>query len=190
MMRRGYEVIPLTFIYRGIARKEIEAARKIAKIANVNEHRFVRLPDLREAGEIGIEFFPNLPATYIPMRNSVFYSFAASLAEEKDASCIVGGHINGDDLVFKDATPSFFRILQKLVWEGSEKLSSRRTRIIRPLSKMRKYEVVRKAVKLGVPLEHTWSCHKDVKKHCWECDGCLSRIEAFTTAGIEDPIRK
>jgi 7-cyano-7-deazaguanine synthase len=144
---------------------------------------------MREAQDIGESVFSGMPPTYIPMRNSIFYSFAGSVAEEKGASIIIGGHINGDDLVFRDATRSFFRLMQKLLWEGSDILRARKTRIMIPLSKLRKYQVVKKAVVLGVPLERTWSCHRDGERHCWECDGCLSRIEAFDTAGIEDPLR-
>lgn len=144
---------------------------------------------MKEAQDIANRVYENMPPTYIPMRNSVFYSFAGSVAEEENASIIVGGHINGDELTFRDATKSFFRLMQRILWESSDLLRLRKVRIITPLSRLRKYQVVKKAVSLGVPLQDTWSCHRDGTRHCWECDGCLSRIEAFNTAGISDPLR-
>lgn len=186
---KKYSVTAVTFVYNGIAKKELVSARAIANSVNIEEHRLVRLPDMKEAQDIQSSVFANMPSTYIPMRNSIFYSFAGSIAEEKNASVIIGGHINGDELLFKDATKSFFRQMQRLIWESSDLLRNNRTRILTPLSRLRKYQVVKKAMYLGVPLHSTWSCHKDGREHCWECDGCLSRIEAFSTAGIRDPLR-
>ena len=160
----------------------------MAKAAGVAEHRQVRLPDLKEAGDIGGSRFAGYPLTYIPMRNSVFYSFAASFAEEVGAGVIVGGH-NRDDLgVFRDTSPEFFRDLQKAFRGGSRVLAKRRLRIERPLAHRTKGEVVRLAEKVGVPFELTWSCHRDGKNHCWECDGCLARMRAFKKAGVRDPL--
>ncbi|MDG6901205.1 MAG: 7-cyano-7-deazaguanine synthase [Nitrososphaerota archaeon] len=154
------------------------------------EQRVVRLPDLREAGDIGGSRFPGLPPTYIPMRNAVFYSLAASYAEEVRADCIVGGH-NRDDLkVFRDASPAFFSSLERAIWAGSRILGRKRTRILRPLRSKSKPQVIRLASSLGVPLELTWSCHRDGGRHCWRCDGCRARAVAFERAGVADPLKQ
>jgi 7-cyano-7-deazaguanine synthase len=152
------------------------------------EHRFVRLPDLKEAGDIPGFELQGRPPTYIPLRNSIFYSFAASYAEETGADCIVGGHNLDDQEVFEDVSSRFFLALERSLRAGSPVLRSRRLRILRPLSRRRKPEVVRLAALIGVPLELTWSCHRDGEKHCWNCDGCTSRRRSFKEAGIEDPL--
>jgi 7-cyano-7-deazaguanine synthase len=150
----------------------------------------VRLPDLREASDIRGSSFPGLPPTYIPLRNAVFYSLAASYAEEVRADYIVGGH-NRDDLkVFRDVAPGFFSSLERAFWAGSKILDKRKTRILRPLSSKGKPDVIRLAFSLGVPLGLTWSCHRDGEAHCWRCEGCLGRTRSFERAGIPDPLKK
>jgi len=188
LIKKTHPVRALTFEYQGIAGRELDSARAIARRAGVLEQRVVRLPDLREAGDIP-GFKPvGLPSTYIPLRNSIFYAFAASYAEETGASLIVGGHNRDDTEIFADVSSEFFRSLQTALLTGSRILRRNRLRIVRPLSRRRKPEVIRVAASLGVPLELTWSCHKDLKEHCWDCDGCLSRRRAFASAGVADPL--
>lgn len=189
MLRGKYELRALTFEYHGIARRELEAARAVGGSAGLQEHRVVRLPDLREAADIEGRGFPGLPPTYIPMRNAVFYSLAASYAEEVGADCIVGGHNSDDTKLFRDISPRFFGALQRAFRTGSAILARKEISILRPLSKMTKTEVIRKANAIDVPLELTWSCHRDGRTHCWECDGCRSRAASFRKAGLPDPLK-
>ncbi|MDA4127441.1 MAG: 7-cyano-7-deazaguanine synthase [Thaumarchaeota archaeon] len=184
-----YRIRALTFVYEGIAERELNSAGDLAKAACVAEHRLVRLPDLKEASEIGGQKFPGYPPTYIPMRNSVFYSFAASFAEEVRADYLVGGHNKDDLAVFRDTSPRFFAGLEMSFRAGSKILAARKTRILRPLEGRTKAQVVKLASRIGVPLELTWSCHRDGGDHCWECAGCAMREEAFGEAGTEDPLR-
>jgi len=179
----------LTFEYSGIATRELKAAREIAQTAGVSEHRFVRLPDLREAGDIYRETFRSMPFTYIPMRNAIFYSLAASYAEEVGAEVMVGGHNRDDAKTFADAAPAFFDELESAFLVGSPILKKKRTKIFLPLSRKTKAQVVKLACSLGVPLRLTWSCHGEGESHCWECDGCLSRIAAFEKARVLDPLK-
>jgi 7-cyano-7-deazaguanine synthase len=179
----------LTFEYSGIARSELAAAEAIASRVGVLEHRIVRLPDLKEAADIP-GFRPDgLPPTYIPLRNGIFYSFGASYAEETGASSIVGGHNGDDSHVFADVSPEFFTSLQKAFRSGSQILRRNRIQIALPLKNLAKPAVIRLAASMKVPLELTWSCHRDSEEHCWRCEGCLSRMRCFTEAGIVDPLR-
>lgn len=189
LARRKYRVRALTFEYGGIARSELVAARAVGDSANLLEHRFFRLPDLREAGDIPAANFGALPPTYIPMRNGVFYSVAASFAEEVGADLIVSGHNRDDMRTFPDARPEFFDLLQRSFWAGSRKLKSKRTRILRPLGTKTKVKVIRLAASIGVPFEKTWSCHLDGETHCWRCEGCLARMTCFERAGVTDPLK-
>lgn len=147
-----------------------------------------RLPDLREAGDIPGGRFGSLPATYIPARNSIFYSVAGSYAEERRVPLIVGGHNRDDAKVFRDVREDFFDSLERTLWSGSTILKEQRTRIQRPLMNKTKVQVLKLAASLEVPFELTWSCHRDGSEHCWECAGCLSRLESFKEAGIDDPL--
>ena len=172
-----------------MAPRELKAARDMGLAAGIQEHRFVRLPDLKEAGDIHSASLVGRPHVYIPGRNGIFYSWAASYAEEADADLIVGGHNKDDVKLFEDASSKFFLLLQQAIWAGSPTLRKRRTRIILPLSEMTKAEVVKLASSLKVPFGLTWSCHHSGRDHCWECEGCRARVAAFGRAGVSDPLR-
>ncbi|HEY6282627.1 MAG TPA: 7-cyano-7-deazaguanine synthase [Nitrososphaerales archaeon] len=188
MTRAKYDVRALTFEYHGMSKLEVESAKAIAARAGVKEHRLFRLPDLREAGDIPGGRFGGLPPTYIPLRNSIFYTIAGSFAEEKRVSLIVGGHNRDDAKVFRDVKGDFFEALERTLWSGSTLLDRQRTRIRRPLRSKTKVQVLKLAASLEVPFELTWSCHRDGTEHCWECAGCLSRVESFKVAGLNDPL--
>jgi 7-cyano-7-deazaguanine synthase len=175
-------------VYDGTSKGELRAARSLARVGGASEHREVRLPDLREAEDIEGAAFPGKPPSYIPMRNSLFYSLGASYAEERMATRIIGGH-NRDDLeTFEDAGNEFFSKLQAAFWAGSTILKRCETRIERPLRTRTKPEVLKYALRLGVPFERTWSCHANGRRHCWRCAGCSSRARAFAEARIRDPL--
>ena len=174
-------------MFGGISAGELKAARSLGASAGLVEHRFVRLPDLLEAQDRGLSF-PGLPPTYIPLRNAVFYSLAASYAEEVGADLLVGGH-NRDDLsVFRDAGSGFFSRMEEAIRSASAALDGRGFRILRPLEGLTKPQVLARASRLGVPLELTWSCHSGGRRSCWRCPGCLSRRAAFRSAGLADPL--
>lgn len=187
MRRKGFRVRALTFQFAGIAAGELKAARAVARAAGVGQ-RLVRLPDLREASDIKGAGFPGLPPTYIPMRNAIFYSLAASYAEEVKADLVVGGHNRDDAKVFRDVSPDFFNALERAFRRGSRVLDGRKTRILRPLSSRSKPDVIRLAASLGVPLGLTWSCHRAGWTHCWRCGGCRGRRTSFQRAGVADPL--
>lgn len=143
---------------------------------------------MKEAGDMEGTEFRGLPPTYIPMRNSIFYSFAAAYAEEAGASYLVGGHNRDDSGVFADVSRPFFDRLEEAFRTGSRTLRRNRLEIRRPLERLGKPAVIKLASEMRVPLELTWSCHRDGESHCWECPGCRSRREAFKKAGVTDPL--
>ncbi len=173
----------------GTARGELVAAGRLAAASGAVEHRVFTMPDLMEAGDSGARRLAHLPPTYIPMKNSIFYSVAAAYAEEAGAALIVGGHNADDRGVFEDTSEEFFQSTERSLRAASARLRELDLRIWRPLSAMSKAEVVGLASKLSVPLELTWSCHRAGTTHCWECDGCRKRESAFRLAGVEDPLR-
>lgn len=187
---RGHRVRALTISYYSISSSEIKAAKDIASIAGVEEHRIVSVPELRELSDIrDTKNLSGLPSTYIPMKNAIFYSIAAAYAEEVGADYIVGGHNKDDKKRFVDTSEEFFSSLQRLLWAGSRILKERGTIILRPIKGKTKAEVVKIASKLGVPFQLTWSCNGVGSIHCWVCDGCKDRIRAFEQANLRDPLR-
>src|SRR5438045_2947340 len=57
-----------------------------------------------------------------------------------------------------------------------------------PIIHLKKFEIVRKGIELGAPLERTWSCYQSEEIACGVCDSCALRLRGFQQAGVEDPI--
>jgi 7-cyano-7-deazaguanine synthase len=189
--RDGYSIRALTIKIHGTAHAEMKAAKLLAKRVRVIEHRFMSIPELREAGDIAGSrelSKKSVPSTFIPMKNAVYYSLAAAFAEEKGAACIIGGHNADDRQLFQDTSEEFFASLQNTFSAASPRLRRWGLKILRPLKDRTKSEVVALAAEIGVPLELTWSCHNSGTEHCWKCEGCRLRIDAFNAAGVEDPL--
>lgn len=186
--KRGYSTRALTVVFHRIASGEVNAAKAIAEAGGSEEHRLYRMPDMREAGDIPGMRLPRVPRAYVPLRNSIFYGVAASFAEEMEADLIIGGHNRDDQSIFDDTKDEFFESLQKSIWAASRVLRDRKTAILRPLSDMTKPEVIRLARSLEVPLELTWSCHREGTSPCWDCAGCRARVRSFAESGVYDPL--
>ena len=127
------------------------------------------------------------PSAYIPVRNLIFYGIANSIAEVRDAKYVVGGHNKNDTLSFPDSSQRFFDLFNKTSALG--KISKDRTgKVVLPLANLDKSQVIGLGKKLGVPFEFTWSCYRSDTRPCGRCPACRLRAEAFSSAGIEDPL--
>lgn len=173
----GHEVVPLSFVYPGRPRGEADAARALAACARVPAPLEAPLPFLREASEV--PGWEAAPRGYVPARNALFYAAAAFHAELLGCNLVVGGHNGGDGDRFPDASPGFFRDLERLLgrglWRppGGERPGPRLTM---PLLRLSKREVVELGRALGVPLDLAWSCYEDGDVACGECPSCLENV--------------
>ncbi len=187
--KKGNRNRALTIMLHGMAEGELRAATAIAQRAGVLEHRLFSVPELREVGDMrGPKRLAGMPKAYIPMKNAIYYSVAASFAEEVGATRLIGGHNRDDYGVYDDTSDRFFASMQVALREGSERLRAGRLSIWRPLRRLDKAAVVGMADRLGVPLELTWSCHEEGTEPCGRCAGCIQRKKAFEEAGIADPL--
>jgi 7-cyano-7-deazaguanine synthase len=55
---------------------------------------------------------------------------------------------------------------------------------------MKKEEIIRKGLSLGVDYSMTHSCYDPGEDGvaCGECDACLLRLKGFAEAGLKDPL--
>ena len=181
------ELYVLTFEYGQKHDKEIESAKAVARAAGVKEHKFVRLL-LNQWGDCSL----TNPATYVPARNMVFLSVAASYADALEISDLFIGVSETDYSGYVDCRESFIKAMEEAVnlgtVLGAEK--KRRITIHAPFLHMTKADEIRLGIKLGVDFSLTWSCYRGEEKPCGTCDSCLLRARAFAEAGIEDPLLK
>jgi 7-cyano-7-deazaguanine synthase len=167
-----YQLIKLNFPWRGSSLLDID----IAIPKRVNESTSQRV---------------NIPSTYVPGRNIIFLSFALSYAEAvKAKSIFIGAHIQ-DYSGYPDCRPEFYRAFSKVISTGTKTgVEHRKIKIETPLIRKTKAQIIRLAVRLGVPLELTWSCYQGGSVPCGRCDSCYYRAKGFKEAGIKDSLSK
>ncbi|MEO9362702.1 MAG: 7-cyano-7-deazaguanine synthase, partial [Nitrososphaera sp.] len=112
---------------------------------------------------------------------------AAHYAEYLNAKWIVGGHNSHDVSFFKDASRQYIEKMNSLFAESCLLCDGRPYQIVLPLAEMDRKAVITLARSLRVPIEMTWSCHREGEIPCKECYACRQRLEAFSALGIRDP---
>jgi len=199
---RGYDVVALTFDYGQKHKRELNSSRKLARHFKAKEHIIVPLslgellrssltresmsiPENRTEEEIS----SGVPSTYVPSRNIIFLSIAASIAESRGAEAIFIAANSVDFSGYPDCTAEFMSAFQRTLDVGTKAgREGRGIRIEAPILTKSKGDIVREAIRLKVPMEDTWSCYKGGVKACGKCDSCLLRLRGFSEAGIRDPL--
>ena len=196
-LRRDHEVSGLIFSYGQRHVKEIEAAKRIAELAGC-DYEVVRITlpwqgssllDTRQELPRHDQVDPRqIPSTYVPARNIIFLSFAASFAEAVGAETIFIGANAIDYSGYPDCRPEFFRAYQQVLKKGLKTgIDGRPIRIQAPLLRKTKAQIIRLGLRLKVPYEETWSCYAGGRRPCGVCDSCLLRRKGFAAVGMEDP---
>lgn len=199
-LKEGYEVAGLTLLYGQTHAKEIEQAKVIASLTGIQHYVIsFSLPwggsSLLGSGKdipLGQEAEnarSGIPSTYVPARNLIFLSLAASLAEVIRADSIFIGVNAVDFSGYPDCRPDFLSSYAQTLQLGTKEGSQGHDfKIQAPLLHLSKKEIIQLAVSLKVPMELTWSCYKGEGKPCGTCDSCVLRRKGFEDAGISDPL--
>lgn len=125
-------------------------------------------------------------STYVPFRNGLFLSSAASIALSQGCSKIMYG-AHADDAAgnaYPDCSQEFVDSISRAIFLGS----GDQLRLEAPFVSMNKADVVKIGLRLGVPYHLTWSCYEGGEKPCMKCATCIDRIAAFEKNGVTDPI--
>ena len=124
-------------------------------------------------------------STYVPFRNGLMLSAAASIAVSVGATKIYYG-AHADDAAgnaYPDCTPAFADAINWAVWEGT----GNQCEVIAPFINCNKAGVVKYGLAHNVPYEKTWSCYEGGEKPCGKCGTCIDRAKAFQENGVKDP---
>lgn len=182
--------------------REIEAARVVAAHYGV-EQRFLDLGAIfadsacsllahsdeavptgaygeqQEAAEGGVV------STYVPFRNGLFLSSAASMALSLGCEVVLYG-AHHDDVAgnaYPDCSMEFVGAMNRAIVEGT----GGELTLEAPFVALAKADIVREGLALGVPYELTWSCYEGGEVPCGVCATCLDRAAAFAANGVDDP---
>ncbi|MGB8453064.1 MAG: 7-cyano-7-deazaguanine synthase QueC [Anaerocolumna sp.] len=130
----------------------------------------------------------NPVSTYVPFRNGMFLSSAASIALSNNCDYIYyGAHM--DDAAgnaYPDCSAAFVDGMGKAIYEGS----GQKLKLIAPFISLNKTRIIAEGLKLSVPYELTWSCYEGKEIPCGKCGTCLDRQRAFENNHISDPALK
>jgi len=125
-------------------------------------------------------------STYVPFRNGLFLSSAASIALSRNCSVIYYG-AHSDDAAgsaYPDCSTEFNDAINRAIYIGS----GEQLRVEAPFVELNKADIIKKGLSLNVPYELTWSCYVGSDKPCGKCGTCIDRQKAFEQNGVKDPI--
>ena len=193
----GYDIIAVHFNYgQRTEKRELEAFRNVCEDLQIKEKYEIDIPFFTQIGasaltdnniDVPIDGVkPGVPITYVPFRNGIFLSIATAIAEKEDASALFIGVVEEDSSGYPDCSDTFIDKMTQSINEGTKETT--KLEIKTPLVHMMKEEIVKKALALNVPLQHTWSCYKEETEACGVCDSCRLRLNGFEKAGACDPI--
>ena len=194
-------VTALSISYGQKHTKEIQAAEKIAEYYGV-ELKKLDLARIFEGSDCSLlssssEDIPKESyaeqlkktdgkpvSTYVPFRNGLFLSCAASVALSNGCTEIYYG-IHTDDAAgnaYPDCSEEFNNAINSAIYIGS----GNALKVTAPFVNMKKADIVAEGLKLKVPYKMTWSCYEGGEKPCGVCGTCRDRIAAFKANGIAE----
>ena len=193
----GFKIVPIHFNYgQRTEKRELKAFNDICDYLELENRYIIDIPFFKQIGASALVdtnldvptngIKPGIPITYVPFRNGIFLSIAAAIAEKESAKAIYIGVVEEDSSGYPDCREEFIENMQNAINLGTKPETN--TEIKTPLVHLKKEDIVKKAIEVGVPLELTWSCYQNEDKACGVCDSCRLRLKGFEKAGINDKI--
>ena len=200
VFNKEYEIHAITFNYGQKAfKQELKSSKEICDKMGWT-HEVIELPWLEnisnsslntseEIPEVEISDLDNFKKSsetaknvWVPARNTVFTSIALSYAESIEAEIIIVGWNGEEGTTFPDNSEEYLNEFNELINVGSPN----KIKIEAPTIKLNKEEIVTLGIKVGAPMELSYSCYKGNDKQCGVCESCMRRKRAFEQLGIKD----
>ena len=199
LAKRDFHIFALSFDYGQRHKFELDAAKVIAKKNAVENFQTITI-DLKQfvksalTDDIAVpknqEIGDDIPITYVPVRNTIFLSYALAYAEVNNIYDIFIGVNALDYSGYPDCRHEYIGAFEKMANLGTKfTQGSKKITIHTPLINMTKSEIILKGHQLGVSYKDTHSCYDPSNEGlaCGECDACILRKKGFTMSNITDP---
>lgn len=203
------EVHAITFDYGQRHAIEIAAACKVAALAGVASHEVINVPNclvstspLTSTAEL--EQYPDhdsmaetigdrVELTFVPMRNTLFFTIAANRAVKLGAQTIVTGICQADNANYPDCTDEFRRLFSMMMNQslGLDYGDSRRMNIVAPLMNFSKAQTVNFAMAHPGCMDALAYSHTSYDGKYPPTDmnhANVLRAKGFEDAGVPDPL--
>ncbi len=216
-LAEGFDCYALSFRYGQRHAIELDCATQIAKAQGVAEHRIINIdlgtfggsaltdPDIPVPHDLSTEALAKaealateeagtadeIPATYVPARNTIFLSYALAWAEVLESFDIFIGVNVLDYSGYPDCRPEFIVAFEKAANLATKAavIGDQKLTIHTPLIHLTKAQIIQKGLELGVDYSVTSSCYDPAPDGaaCGTCDSCRLRLKGFKEAGATDP---
>ena len=199
---QGFDLFALTVNYGQRHIFELQSAKNVALSLDVEKHSVLDI-DLAQFGGSALtddievpkdrveSEMSDIPATYVPARNTVLLSVALARAETLESFDIFIGVNALDYSGYPDCRPEYIESFERTANLATKAgVSGKNFHIHTPLSNMTKAEIIKSGTKLGVDYGLTFSCYdpQGTGAPCGHCDACILRLKGFKEAGIPDPL--
>ena len=191
LLNEGYQVYALSFDYGQKHNRELESARKIAKINDI-PHQVVDITSINNllgGSSLTRENIPvpeghyqdeSMKSTVVPNRNMILLSLATGYAVTMGIDRVFYAAHSGDHAIYPDCRPEFFDKVNQVTL-----ISNYQPVVIKaPFLHKTKNEIAGIGRDLGVPFHLTWTCYNGGKYPCGVCGACVERREAMESIGI------
>lgn len=185
----------ITFDYGQKHRVEIAQAEKIAKSLGIKNtllslDAFSQLNDsalIDSTQDIGAHHktHTNLPASFVPNRNAIFFTLAHAFAQKQDIEHIIIGVNQTDYSGYPDCREPFVKALELALNLGSEANITFHYPLMH-LTKAETFELSHKEGVLELVLNESHTCYNGDHQHkhawgygCGECPACVLRKQGW-----------
>jgi 7-cyano-7-deazaguanine synthase len=117
---------------------------------------------------------------FLPTRNLLFVVLGAAYAFGINCDVVALGILANP--IFPDQKDEFFKLAEACVGAALD----RKVKVLTPLIRLDKREILKLARKYEIPLEMTYYCHAGRDLPCGKCISCKERIAAENGLSQED----
>ena len=199
---QDFDLYALTINYGQRHDHELNSAKMVVDFYSIQDHSIIDI-DLRQFGGSALtdqidvpknrdpSEMVDIPATYVPARNTVFLSLALAWAETLGSSDIFIGVNALDYRGYPDCRPEYISSFERTANLATKAGATGSTiKIHTPLINMTKSDIIKTGIKLGVDYSLTSSCYDPNENGdpCGNCDSCYLRLKGFKEAEAKDPL--
>ncbi len=182
-LREMEVVLALTVDYGQKAKdRERQAASQIAAYYDI-PHKVVEVSFLRDfaSGLTRAEMSTrDSRQVWVPNRNGLLINIAACYAEEMGAEAVLVGFNREEAADFPDNSPEFVDAVNRSLSYSTRN----QVQVVSYTIEMDKTQMLREAVRLGIPLGLIWSCYENGPSPCGVCASCRLLARARQNLGL------
>ena len=200
---QDFDLYALTINYGQRHDHELNSAKMVVDFYSIQDHSIIDI-DLRQFGGSALtdqidvpknrdpSEMVDIPATYVPARNTEFLSMALAWAEVLDVFDIFIGVNAVDYSGYPDCRPDFISAFTNLANLATKSgVEGTLFEIHTPLIELSKSAIIQRGLDLGIDYGDTISCYQpdEEGRACGVCASCRIRRKGFEELGANDPTK-